>query len=435
MTSALRAQFTGELRNLEDAEKDVEAELEESFSALMGTSNVSSMPSNLHFTSVFDTSGVTASLRKIENFGPYYEAMGQNSKKLADQVEDCRVLSDRVNVIVRRLDNMQIRSQKALACTEDIINLKDSKVLLKTAIEEKDLYAAVRCLEMVHRIDKQAADASDDYKDILGLESTVKELVQADFDKAINSSELNDVMSLCPLLQTLGLETDARDKFLDFMAKSVFIAVSADGSSVGDATDPATGYAQALSGVFNSSYLILQKYLPLVIQGMENSLGDVHFVARLHERSEKQAQTVLKKYLKYRNCREVLTSVKTAGLDGELASIAIGGSGPNAGDVVSVGSSAGLHEMLDELTLLIQYCCLYSRYLWQIAEGAKTRDRKAFASSGEKENDNEKRESNRDRTSSSVSGGSNHGSALGLCPWRKMVVRNLNKLAQRRWRL
>ena len=91
-------------------------------------------------------------------------------------------------------------------------------------------------------------------------------------------------MSLCPLLQTLGLETSARDKFLDFMTTSVFIAVSADGISVGDTTDPATGYAQALSGVFSSSYLILQKYLPLVIQGMENSLGDVHFVAKLHER-------------------------------------------------------------------------------------------------------------------------------------------------------
>ena len=406
MTSALRKQLTEELRNLEGAEKDVEAELAESFAALMGSSSGASMSSNLRFTSIFDTTGIAASLKKIENFDPYYEAMGQDSKKLANQVEDCRALSDRVNVIVRRLDNMHIRSQKALACTEDIINLKDSKMVLKTAIEEKDLYAAVRCLEMVHKIDKQAADASDDYKEILGMEGTVKDLVQADFDKAINNNELNDVMSLCPLLQTLGLETTARDKFLDFMTKSVFIAVSADGASVGDTTDPATGYAQALSGVFNSSYLILQKYLPLVIQGMENSLGDVHFVAKLHERSEKQAQMVLKKYLKYRNCREVLTSVKAAGLEGELASIAVGGSGPTAGDVVSVDSSAGLHEMLDELTLLIQYCCLYSRYLWQIAQGAKLRVRAGFASPA-RGTDKEHAGSNRDRTSSSSSSGSN----------------------------
>ena len=35
----------------------------------------------------------------------------------------------------------------------------------------------------------------------------MKELVQADFDKAISNNELNEVMSLCPLLQTLGLET------------------------------------------------------------------------------------------------------------------------------------------------------------------------------------------------------------------------------------
>ena len=187
MTSSLRKQLEAELRDLDDAEKDVEAELEESFSAMMGSSSGSTKSSNLRFASIFDTSGVAASLQKIENFGPYYEAMGQDSKKLANQVEDCRALSDRINIIVRRLDNMQIRSQKALACTEDIINLSGSKVVLKTAIEEKDLYAAVRCLEMVHKIDKQAADASHDYKEILNMEGKVKELVQADFDKAINT--------------------------------------------------------------------------------------------------------------------------------------------------------------------------------------------------------------------------------------------------------
>ena len=149
---------------------------------------------------------------------------------------------------------------------------------------------------MVHHIDEQAASASEDYKDILDMEIKVKELVQADFDEAINT-KTSDVMSLCPLLQTLGLETTARDQFLEFVSTNVFIAVSADAEAVGTSTDPASGYAQALSGVFNSAYLILQKYLPLVIQGMENSLGDIHFVAKLHARAEKQAGLVLKRYM------------------------------------------------------------------------------------------------------------------------------------------
>ena len=43
-------------------------------------------------------------------------------------------------------------------------------------------------------------------------------------------------MLLCPLLQTLGLETEARDNFLTFIENTIFIAVSADASSVDGAT-------------------------------------------------------------------------------------------------------------------------------------------------------------------------------------------------------
>ena len=71
---------------------------------------------------------------------------------------------------------------------------------------------------------------------------------------------------LCPLLQTLGLKSEARDSFLDFVETTVFTAVSADAASVEGATDPATAYAKSLSSVFNSAYLIIQQYLPMVIQ-------------------------------------------------------------------------------------------------------------------------------------------------------------------------
>lgn len=421
MSSSLRKELEAELGSLRELETAAEEELDQSFEDFGVGGPSRGNGSGRRFTSSFDVSVVSNSLNKIEGFSPYYEAMAEDSRKLALQVEDCRALSDRINVIVRRLDSMQIRSQKALACTEDIINLKESKTILQAAIDEKNLHAAVRCIQMVHHIDKQAADASEDYKEILDMEVKVKELVQADFDKAINTNELNEVMSLCPLLQTLGLETTARDRFLEFVSTNVFIAVSADGEAVGASTDPASGYAQALSGVFNSSYLILQKYLPLVIQGMENSLGDIHFVAKLHARAEKQAGLVLKRYMKYRNCKEVIMSVKNAGLDGDLATVAIGagGGGSNvAGDVVSVGSTAGLHEMLDEMALLIQYCCLYSRYLWQLCDGAKKRNRPVFAQSstngagagagadGDGDGDSERANGrNRTASSSSSSGG------------------------------
>jgi hypothetical protein len=46
--------------------------------------------------------------------------MVQDSKKLSIQVEDGRSISDKMSMIIRRLDLMQIRAQQALACTEDI---------------------------------------------------------------------------------------------------------------------------------------------------------------------------------------------------------------------------------------------------------------------------------------------------------------------------
>jgi hypothetical protein len=95
----------------------------------------------------------------------------------------------------------------------------------------------------------------------MNAEKDLRELVRKEFINAMEDSNVNSVVSLCPLLQTLGLETEARDNFLDFMERTVFIAVSADACSVDGATDPATGYAQAISNIFNSSFVILQRYL------------------------------------------------------------------------------------------------------------------------------------------------------------------------------
>ena len=52
---------------------------------------------------------------------------------------------------------MQMRSQQALACTEDIINLKDCKAKILAAIEQRDLSAAVSIIRQVHSIELKAA--------------------------------------------------------------------------------------------------------------------------------------------------------------------------------------------------------------------------------------------------------------------------------------
>lgn len=46
------------------------------------------------------SSDIQSLLLKIESFGPYFEAMQQDAKKLAGQVEESRYLSDRLSGMV-----------------------------------------------------------------------------------------------------------------------------------------------------------------------------------------------------------------------------------------------------------------------------------------------------------------------------------------------
>ena len=386
-SAVARRELLAELARLRDAESSFDGELQQIFSNITnkkleggaqgGAVAGSKKPSG---SAAFDATDLSNNVRRVEQFAPCYEAMVQDSKKLVVQVEDCRALSDRLSVMVRRLDLKQSRAQQALSCTDDIISLKECKVKLQSAIDDGNLPLAVGCIRQVHAIDKQISSSCDDYAAILSAEQTVKSLVQSEFSTAIQASDLDKVVALCPLLQTLGLEAEARDSFLDFIEATVFIGVSADASAVDDATDPATGYAQALSNIFNSTYVILQQYLPMVIQGLDRSLGDVHFIKRLHAKCEAEAGLVLKRYMKFRGVQAMIAAIKSSGSSssGSSSGSGIGGiGGMGAGSKTGPVASADLHAMLDELALLIQYCCLYSRYLKQLCAGAESRTRGA----------------------------------------------------------
>lgn len=353
-----KKELQAELSRLIEEESSIDSDLREYFSSLSGN-NRQKATASPGASLAFDSTDLSKNIAKVKDFAPCFEAMVQDSKKLALQVEDCRTLSDRLSILVRRLDLMQMRAQQALACAEDVINLKDCKAKILAGIEAGNLPLAVSFIRQVHEIDVQAAKASDDYGAIQQAEREVRTMVQKEFLSAIDASDVNAVMALCPLLQTLGLEVEARDNFLSFVERTVFIGVSADASAVDGATDPATGYAQALSNVFNSTYIILQQYLPMVIQGMDASLGDVHFIRRLHSKCEIESGLVLKRYMKYRNIKDMVASLKTSIVSASSKSV----------------SSADMHTVLDELGLLIQYCCSYSKYLKNICNGAETRKR------------------------------------------------------------
>lgn len=99
------------------------------------------------------------------------------------------------------------------------------------------------------------------------------------------------------------------------------------------------------------------RHLPMVIQGMENSLGDVHFIRKLHAKCEQESGLVLKRYMKYRHIKMTMSNMK------------------NANNNVKQILPSEIHVILDELALLIQYCCMYAKYLKRLTDGAEKRKR------------------------------------------------------------
>ncbi len=358
MSAELKTSLLRELRELEALEAAIDGEIVDYFEGIASNKSISlTCNTDDGGTSNTIASDLCNSLmntnERIVSFNPFYEAMTQESKKLAMQISECCKISDRMSTIVRRLDLMQMHAQEALACTEDIMNLKECKIKMKSAIDEGNLPLAVSIVRQVQKIDIETAKACDDYNIIQTQEKDLRSLVQKEFSKSMEVNDIKGVMTICPLLQTLGLEVEARDEFINFIERTVFIAVSADAVTI-QTNDAATGYAQALSNIFNSTYLILQQYLPIVLQGMESSYGDIYFIRRLHSKCEKEAGILLKRYMKYRNTKELI---------------------PTSSSTNSKLIPSDLHVILDELALLIQYCCTYSKYLKTLCTNSEERVR------------------------------------------------------------
>lgn len=317
----------------------------------------------------YEITDINYNLNKIEQFETIYEIILQDSKKLNLQINECNILSDRLNLIVRRLDIIQLKAQEALACTEDVINIKECHNSISLALENNNLTLAVSYIKQVHDIDEQAARASDDYGAIQQIEREVKDLVRVQFEQAIHSSNLDEVLKLCPLLHVVGLELDATDMFLEFIETTVFIGISANGASIENINDQATVYAEILSNIFNTAFTICQTYLPVVIQGLEKTQGDILFIRRLHTKCEKEVDIIIKKYLTFRNVKNLINSLKST--------ISIKSSSTSTGSSSSSmhPSPAEIHSLLDEIALLLQYFGSYARYLKILCDGAEHRIR------------------------------------------------------------
>ena len=113
----------------------------------------------------------------------------------------------------------------------------------------------------------------------------------------------------------------------------------------------------------------------MVIQGMESSLGDIYFIRKLHAKCEQESGLVLKRYMKFRHIKNTIAMMKTTGTGTGSGISVIGITGIGGTSTKSTILPSEIHTILDELALLIQYCCLYSKYLKQLTDGAENRVR------------------------------------------------------------
>jgi hypothetical protein len=151
-----RKALEAELMKVKAQEEEIEKELRQYFAALAGGRSLQSKGLS------FESADLSNNIQKIEGFAPFYETTERSSQKLALQIDECHSLSDRLSLMVRRLDVMQIRAQKALACTEDVINLKESKSKILQAIDSGDLPSAVNFIRQIHDIGMESIEASDE---------------------------------------------------------------------------------------------------------------------------------------------------------------------------------------------------------------------------------------------------------------------------------
>ena len=71
-----------------------------------------------------------------------FEAITAEAFALAEQIEESRLLAERVSRTVRQLDEAQMNVQQALALVEDVVNLKGCAQGVVAALKEDDLVGA-----------------------------------------------------------------------------------------------------------------------------------------------------------------------------------------------------------------------------------------------------------------------------------------------------
>eukprot|EP00752_Nemacystus_decipiens_P010406 g9273.t1 len=197
--------------------------------------------------------GLAQCLAELSGSVPDFPGLEEKAGALLAQIEDGHGMAERVSRSVRRLDDIQMRVQRALALVEDVINLRGCAEGVRAAVQAGDLAEAATYVRRFREIDAGALADSDEMVDmdeaVKGLSSAVLER----FETAVLDMDEPGIAATCPLLAPLGLATQGQELYLGFARRALEAQLDAEG---GDESAPAM---QRIPAIYNVSAAFLRR--------------------------------------------------------------------------------------------------------------------------------------------------------------------------------
>jgi len=224
-----------------------------------------------------------------------FETIAYQARLLEGQIEQSRVLSERVSRTVRQLDEAQMNVQQALALVEDVVNLKGCANGVLCALKEDDLVGATGYVRQFHDIASVAAKASDDYERMIASERDLQTKVMAMFETATAQGNSDDVARYCALLGPLGLTAEGVKGYLNFARQEIGKVIeSQPEASHGDLSDIA---GESLQRLFNGAAAFLDVHVAVCAAALSQSGGGPALLQLVHHDIEDAAVKVVRKYI------------------------------------------------------------------------------------------------------------------------------------------
>mmetsp|Transcript_22587 Transcript_22587/g.53399 ORF Transcript_22587/g.53399 Transcript_22587/m.53399 type:complete len:976 (+) Transcript_22587:117-3044(+) len=286
-------------------------------------------------------------------------------------------------------------------------------------------------LEEKHRLTDRARTYAGEYT-VTQLESSKKALratLVQEYQEAVQSSNLQELGKLTPLLQRVQYEKEAVALYLRFLkgiltqelAKASQAAPPKSGNSAASSAASPPPYIP-MARVYNAAVTILRHHLPMVSHCLHRAAGDAAVVQLVNVQVEEAVLPLFSSYLQNRQLARSSTSAQrvyerlearfgsgsagTSDFAGGVSAYMMGGGSADSGDSSGtggtmddagfstlVGSLADVDASMEEAALCLQHAESYSRFIQHtVREVNKARAIRFQAEQEERRAERERRE-------------------------------------------